>query len=78
MHSLKERITKAREERTRAEQSKPISRDTEDKVKIREEITSANTCSKSNQSSVSSLIQAKQNNRKERTKVLQFGELTLF
>ena len=69
MHALKERISKAREDTKRAEMSKPFSRDTKDKVKIKEEITSPSTSSPSNQCSISSVPQAKQNNRKERTKV---------
>ncbi len=76
--SVKERIRRALEERTRAETRKPISQGTKDKVEIKEEISSRSTCPQSNQSSVSSVSQGKQNNRKERTKVFQFAVLSLF
>ena len=78
MHSLKERITKAREERTRAETSKPISKDTKDKLLIKEEITSSSTCCQSNHSSVSSVIQEKQINRTEGPNVFHLPNLSLF
>ncbi len=78
MNSLKERIAKAREERTRAETSKPISKDTKDKLVIKEEITSPSTCCQSNHSSVSSVIQGKQINRTEGPKVFHLANLSLF
>ncbi len=65
MQSVKQRITKAREERTSADTNKPNSWEEKDKVRIKEEITSASTCSQSNQSSVSSVNQGKQINRTE-------------
>ncbi len=78
MHALKERISKAREDTKRAEMSKPFSRDTKDKVKIKEEITSASTCSQSKQSSVSSENQGKKINRTEGPKVFHLAKLSLF
>ena len=78
MHSLKEMISKAREDSKRAELSKPFSMDKKDKVKIKEEITSASTCSQSKQSSVSSVNQAKQINRTEGPNVFLLANLSLF
>ena len=78
MHSLKERIARAREEPTIAKTSKPISQITKEKVEIKEEITSASTCSQSKQSPVSSVNQGKQINRTEGPKVFHLANIYLF
>ena len=78
MHSLKERISKAREDSKRAELSKPFSMDTKDKMKIKEEITSPSTSSPSNHCSISSVNQGKQINRAEGPNVFHLTNLSLF
>ena len=78
MQSVQANITKAREERTSAETNKPNSREAKDKVRIKEESTSASTCSQSNQSSVSSVNQGKQINRTEGPKVFHLAKLSFF
>ena len=78
MQSVQANITKAREDRTRAELRKAISHGTKEKVEIKEEITSASTCSQSKQSSISSLNQGKQINRTEGPKVFHLANLSLF
>ena len=78
MHSLKERIARAREKPTIAETRKPSSQGTKEKVAIKEELPSASTCSQSKQSSISSVNQGKQINRTEGPKVFHLANLSLF
>ena len=78
MHSVQANITKAREDRTRAELRKAISQGTKDKVVIKEEISSPSTSSPSNQCSISSVNQGKQINGTEGPKVFHLANLSLF